>query len=969
MNTSSHKAALAFALRYALIAGLWILISDWAIGYLVTDPTLWMRLQLYKGWGFVVVTAAILYVILRRQLRRLKDTQNAQQSDAAEKQRLAERLSFYAKTSPTITYALENQEERLQPVWVSENIQRLLGYTPEEALDPDWWRAHLHPEDREQVLTQRDALLLAGLSLTQEYRFCHKNGNWVWLHDELNRVEKVNGNGREFVGSWTDVTQREEAEATRHYWHSLMEYIIQYDPNAIAVHDRDLKYLFVSDRYLRDYQVKEEDLIGKHHYEVFPEIPERWREVHRRVLAGETLSSEADFFRRDDGGVDHTRWECRPWYAADGTIGGLVLYTEVITERVEAERALRESRLLLRNVLDTVPVRVFWKDRNLRFLGCNLPFAQDAGLTSPEELIGKDDFEMGWKEQAERYRADDRWVIESGQPKLGYEEPQTAPNGQLVWLRTSKVPLRDAQGAIIGVLGTYEDITTQKEAEEERKRLLAEVRQQVARVQAIIDTVPEAVLLLDADGRILLANPVARRDLVTLAGEGIAEGERLHRLGDRSLAEILTSPPQGLWHEVRAENRIFQVIARPIKNGPDPERWVLVINDVTQQREISTHLQRQEQLATVGQMAAGIAHDFNNILAVIVLYAQMVAQAESLESQEREHLSTLVQEAKHATRLIQQLLDFSRRGKVKRHPLDLLPLIKEQVHLLRRTLPEDIDISLEYGAEEYAVNADPTRMQQVIMNLALNARDAMPEGGELRITVKRATFLKAKEAPLPEMKPGVWIQLRVSDTGTGIAPETLTHVFEPFFTTKEPGKGVGLGLAQVWGIVSQHEGHIDVSSTPGAGTTFTLYLPALELAPQEAASGEPPEVAPPGSGELILVVEDNASLRDALVDTLELLNYRVVATPNGRTALARLEEAQEPVALVLSDLVMPEMGGQALFHALRVRYPALPFVMLTGHPLQQELHTLRTEGLDGWLLKPVDPVELARMIASVLGQA
>jgi two-component system cell cycle sensor histidine kinase/response regulator CckA len=295
-----------------------------------------------------------------------------------------------------------------------------------------------------------------------------------------------------------------------------------------------------------------------------------------------------------------------------------------------------------------------------------------------------------------------------------------------------------------------------------------------------------------------------------------------------------------------------------------------------------------------------------------------------------------------------------------------VPFLKEVVKLLERTVPESIEISLTYGVDEYTVSADPTRLEQAILNLAINARDAMPEGGELRIALSRtAETDEIRCVTCGQVVGGEWIRIAVTDTGSGIPPDVLPHIFEPFFTTKEVGKGTGLGLAQVYGIVEQHEGHVDVTTEVGEGTTFVLYLPALLEHRPEAPTLET-ETFVQGQGETILVVEDDATLRKALADTLELLNYRVLEAANGREALDILEQRASEISLVLSDLVMPEMGGQALFHAMRQRGLTLPVVMLSGHPMKNELESQQRQGLAGWLLKPPSPEQLAQLLAQAL---
>ena len=500
----------------------------------------------------------------------------------------------------------------------------------------------------------------------------------------------------------------------------------------------------------------------------------------------------------------------------------------------------------------------------------------------------------------------------------------------------------------------------------ERLGLLEKTQEQARQVQQIVDTVPEGMLLLDADLRVALANPLAREYLAVLADANV--GDTLTQLGGRPLAELLTSPPQGLWHEVEIDgppHGVFEMIARPMEAGPENEGWVLVIRDVTREREIQQRIQQRDRLAAVGQLAAGIAHDFNNIMAVIVLYTHMALRRSDVPPQVRERLTTIDRQATRATDLVQQILDFSRRAVLERRPMDLVTFLKEQVRLLERTLPESIKINLTYGMGEHMVNADPTRMQQVIMNLALNARDAMPEGGELHIGLERIGIEPGGLSPLPEMQAGEWVRVTVTDTGTGIPPDVLPRIFEPFFTTRAP-LGTGLGLAQVYGIVKQHEGHVDVTTKVGEGTTFVFYLPALPVSqPEESRLSKMPDLLK-GQGETILVVEDNAAMREALVDGLEMLNYQSLEAENGREALATFERHGDEIALVLSDLVMPEMGGIMLFHALRQRNPAVRVVILTGYPLAEEAGELRAQGIADWIQKPVDLEQLAEVMDRVL---
>ena len=515
------------------------------------------------------------------------------------------------------------------------------------------------------------------------------------------------------------------------------------------------------------------------------------------------------------------------------------------------------------------------------------------------------------------------------------------------------------------------EMSERLQVELDRQHLMFQLSAQAQEVQHIIETVPEGVLVLDEEQHVVMANPIAEEYLKVLAD--VSVGDILVELGGRPLGELLTSPPLGLRHEVAAGERHFSVIARPMEDVTTAPKWVLVVVDITQLRDTARRVQLQDRMAAVGQLAAGIAHDFRNIMAVVVLYLQMGMRMPNVPPAYRDKLQVALRESRRATDLIQQILDFGRQTPLERRPLNLADLLAEQIRLLERTMPENISISISSDRETYIVAADPVRMQQVFMNLAVNARDAMPDGGSLQFSIRQERFSQSKAAPLPGMQAGEWVIITVADDGAGIEPEILHRVFEPFFTTKPAGEGTGLGLAQVYGIVQQHDGFVDVQSKVGHGTRFILYFPSTK---SDLGGAEPlAEVElVHGDGELILVVEDDPSLRDALAGTLQSLNYRVITAVNGQDALDQLfgdDAAQSDdvkVDLIVSDLVMPGMGGQALFRVLRQRQCMTPMILLTGHPLHTQLEQLESEGLAGWMSKPPQPDQLAVLIAQSLGR-
>lgn len=491
-----------------------------------------------------------------------------------------------------------------------------------------------------------------------------------------------------------------------------------------------------------------------------------------------------------------------------------------------------------------------------------------------------------------------------------------------------------------------------------------QLHKQANQLAKTINTVPEGVLLLDIQHNIVLANPLAQHNLEKL--DARYHDGALVQLGDIPLQTLLTSPPAQGWHRVTANHRHFEMIARPVESERGLSGWVMVVRDITDALSVQQQLHLHERMAAIGQLAAGIAHDFNNIMSVVVLYAQMMQQNASATDAQRQQLAIIEDQAMRATRMIRQILDFSRRSVLERQQINLLPIVKEQVKLLNRTLPEDIEIVLTYAEGEYLVKADPTRIDQMLTNLAINARDAMPGGGKLRIELDHETVTAAREAPAVGMTEGEWIRMRISDTGSGIAPEVLDHIFEPFFTTKEPGKGTGLGLSQVHGIVGQHEGFITVESTVGAGTTFTIYLPSLVVLVESA--GEQQAAAPMahGNGEHVLIVEDNEQLRQSLFDVLSAWSYQPVAVSNGEEALALLLDQKQPVSLIISDVVMPKLGGVGLVMRLHASGSLPPTILMSGHPMNDEMEVLRSFGPCVLLQKPVSLSELAATMTHLL---
>ena len=505
-----------------------------------------------------------------------------------------------------------------------------------------------------------------------------------------------------------------------------------------------------------------------------------------------------------------------------------------------------------------------------------------------------------------------------------------------------------------------------------RKQALAELEQSEANYRDIFEGVQDAIFVQSMDGHILDVNlracemygwdrdEIMEMNILDLVPEGqpvVLPSELVERGSTENVFETVNKRASGENFPVEITTRIQQLY--------DEQVMLVVVRDVTEARQAQKRAHLQDRLAAVGQLAAGIAHDFNNILGTIILYSELMMDSDTLAPKERDRLSTIIKQAQRGSTLTAQILDFSRRSVMEMHPIDLAPFLKEMEKLLSRTLPENVSLSMHVGEHEtHIVEADPARIQQVIMNMAVNARDAMPEGGTLSFALDQISVDRI-DPPYPGMRPGEYISLEVKDTGHGISPEDLPHIFEPFFTTKPSGKGTGLGLAQVYGIVKQHGGYIDVSSVPDEGTTFDLYIPSVKL-PAKATPISMKTLSETGAGEHILVVEDDEATRMALCEILASLGYEVSSACDGNEALEIIQTENGHLDLVVSDLVMPNMGGRELYDFVSSNYPDLKMVLITGYPLGTHTRELLDRERVSWLQKPLSSELVSKTIHDLL---
>jgi two-component system, cell cycle sensor histidine kinase and response regulator CckA len=398
---------------------------------------------------------------------------------------------------------------------------------------------------------------------------------------------------------------------------------------------------------------------------------------------------------------------------------------------------------------------------------------------------------------------------------------------------------------------------------------------------------------------------------------------------------------------------------------PGKEQIIISARDITARERLEGQLRQAQKMEALGRFAGGVAHDFNNLLTAIQGYTSLLMNDLGPADPRREDLEEIRKASERAAALTRQILAFSRRQVAEPEPVNLNGIIREMERLLPRLLGENIELDSALDPGLDAVHADPRQLEQVLMNLAVNARDAMPGGGRLSIETTNEYLSESDPHVGPDLPPGPYIRLTVSDTGVGIEHEIQGKIFDPFFTTKEPGQGTGLGLATVYGIIKQAGGHIEVESSPNRGAIFRLHLPRIEGLHLDHSPRHSPEPGPRGS-ETILLVEDEEAVRVFANKALEKQGYTVLEARHGRDALNRLAEHSGPVHLVITDLVMPEMGGSELALEMAREHPEVPILFLSGYS-DGEL-TTRGLGQGGaFLPKPFTSDVLARKVREVLG--
>jgi len=532
----------------------------------------------------------------------------------------------------------------------------------------------------------------------------------------------------------------------------------------------------------------------------------------------------------------------------------------------------------------------------------------------------------------------------------------------------------DARAAVRGHddLGVLADAVAQMAAR--LKTVSATYQERQGWFGLLLEHSSDLIFTLDADWRIGFASPSLPRFLGWPMDQMVPRplAEFLHPEDTEAVLAAFTAiaarPQPGepiafrLLH-VDGTWRSVEAIACPPRNWSGSERLVVTARDIGARERLERELAQAQQMAVLGRFAGGVAHDFDNLLTAIQGYTSLMLRDLRPGDPQREGLEEVRQSSERAAALTRQILAFGRRHAAESGPVDLNRLIGNLARLLPPIIGDDLALVTVLAPSLAMVRAEPGHLEQVVMNLVVNARDAMPDGGRLTIATANEQITEFDSRASPELPPGHYVMLTVRDTGTGIDPATLPSIFEPFFTTKERGRGLGLGLATVYGIVKQCEGHIDVQSAPGRGTTVRVYLP---MARAESGTGGPGVPSASRGSRIILLVEDEEPVRHFAKAALEEQGYRVLEAGHGWEALMRLSEFDGAVNLVIADVMMPEMGGSELARRLAVERPGLPILFLSGYT--DDEMTLRGLGPpSAFVQKPFTPDVLARRVRELLG--
>jgi PAS domain S-box-containing protein len=1004
---------------------------------------------------------------------------------------------------------------------------------------------------------------------------------------------------------FSDISERIHTQEALKRSGEQLQIFFEHAPASLAMFDLDMRYICASRRWSADYGLGDRDLRGVSHYDIFPEIPERWKEAHRRALAGEVVQAENDSFVRADGSLQRLRWEIHPWHEPSGAIGGIVVFTEDITERKRAEEHIaqlnrvyavlsdinqtivrvKDSQAMLEaacriavnkgqflmafigmadpaahmlrpiassgevgdyldhvqldlldparttgpsvqcflsgehavcNAIEQDPRFAPWRDNALRMgyrshasfplkvdaqvigifnlyssepaffdedetklldeLAMDISFALEVNQLEERRLkaeehvkqlnrlysvlsdvnqtivrekdsrvmlesacriaVERGEFRMAWigmvdpdtkflepiassgvdegflnldKISVRDTDHDSRPVVRciaSGKHTICNDIEQEIPLGPLReeslrrgYLSGGSFPLK-VDGQTVGAFNLYanekgffegDDVSLLDEMamdishalevnlhETARQEAEVELRRRTAFFEAQVDSSPDGILVIDRQDRKILQNQ-RMNDIMQIPKEIAEDPDDLRqreyvrsslRNPDQFIEKIIylnSHPDEVCNDEVELLNgTIVDRRSSPVRDKAGNHYGrIWTFRDITERRQLEEQFRQSQKMEAVGQLTGGIAHDFNNLLTVILGCSEFIGE-EAKENPRLSKMAKMIMDAaQRGADLTHRMLAFARRQALQPKPVDIHRMLTNMESILRRTLSADIDMEVIKSGEDCTALVDLTQLENALLNLCVNARDAMPGGGKLIVETGIATLDSDYAEQNADVTPGQYILISVSDTGCGISRENLDRVFDPFFTTKEVGKGTGLGLSMVYGFVKQSQGHVKIYSEPGKGTSVNLYLPMADQK-SEPSNQEAILIADLHGSEVILLVEDNEPVREFAKTQLLHLGYQVLEAANGKDALAILREHPE-IDLLFTDVVMPGgLNGRELAQGARKIYPSLKVLFCSGYAESAILHLGLLDEHVQLLNKPYSRLQLAKRIRGML---
>jgi len=622
---------------------------------------------------------------------------------------------------------------------------------------------------------------------------------------------------------------------------------------------------------------------------------------------------------------------------------------------------LQKQQHFLQAILDEMPAVVSVLDLEGRFTLVNTAWERFTGVRK-QDALDKTVFDIFPLDVARRLRLADLALLDAGAPTEA-EVVLSSEGDQRTYL-TQRFPLRGEGGRIEGLVALAVDISERKRGEEALQRL-----------SRVVEQATESVVITDPKGTIIYVNPAFESTSGYSRDEAIGQNPRLLKSGHQDAAfyrrmwDTLAGGKvwKGRLVNRRKDGTLFQEDATmgPVRDASGRlVNYVAVKRDVTNEMRLERQLIQAQKMEAVGRLAGGVAHDFNNLLGVITGYGELLRRKLRKNDPRRAKIDLILKAAERAAGLTRQLLAFSRQQVLQPKIVDLNGLVSDMEKMLRRLIGEDVTLETSLDPDLGRVKADPGQIEQVLMNLAVNARDAMPDGGRLTIETRNVELGLDEVARRPPTLAGPYVMLAVSDSGMGMDTETQSHLFEPFFTTKEMGKGTGLGLSTVYGIVKQSEGYIWCYSEVGAGTTFKIYLPRVD---QEAsASPRRTAVRLPHGSETVLLIEDDESLRDLLSEILEGAGYTVLVADDGVEALHIADEYAGAIPLIVTDVIMPGLTGRQAADQIKSARSEVEILFISGYTNEAiGKHGVLEPGAQ-FLSKPFTPTDLLRKVRDVL---